>query len=100
MGGETVRSHRQHATGQAELKMRIESTWGKATGNRRAVKQSDLRAIQDQIYRFRTLAPPVPDWFYWRHRGRFESETQSALESMWQDVRMRSRSTRNKKSSE
>lgn len=86
LGIETVRSHRQHASNQHKLKERIETAWARAVKNRRAVKKTDLRSIQDEIYRLRTLAPPVPDWFYWRHRDQFEDDTKAALASMWATV--------------
>jgi len=85
LGVETVRSHRQHANDQHGLKSQIETTWTKAVRNPRSVKTTDLRSIQDCIYRFRTLAPPVPEMFYWRNRDRYERETQLAVERMWQE---------------
>ena len=89
LGAETVRSHRQHADGQHELKRQIEATWAKAVRNPRAVKKVELRGIQDCIYRFRTIAPPVPERFYWKNRDRYEQETQQAVVRMWQEAQTR-----------
>lgn len=86
LGAETVRSHHQHADGQHELKRQIEATWAKAVRNPRAVKKVELRAIQDCIYRFRTVAPPVPERFYWKNRDRYEQETRLAVDRMWQEA--------------
>jgi hypothetical protein len=86
LGAETVRSHRQHADGQLDLKRQIEAAWAKSIRSPRSVKKAELRAIQDCIYRFRTVAPPVPERFYWKNRDRYEQETREAVKRMWQEV--------------
>ena len=83
---ETVRSHRQHASTQLDLKRKLEAAWDKARANPRSVRGQDLRAIQDGICHLRAVAPPVPDGFYWRRRNDLEREMRLAAERMWAEA--------------
>jgi hypothetical protein len=86
LGIDTLRSHRQHCSAQAELKAKVEAAWEAARANPRAVQMQQVREIQNGIYHLRVTAPPVPEWFYSRTRQRFEAEALQSVERLWEEA--------------
>ena len=87
--GETAWNHYQHSLAQFDLKKKVEDVCQRACERPRSVKTSDLRAIQDGIYRLRVTAPPIPDEFYRKKRQQFEHEMREAVERLWQEFSRR-----------
>jgi SMODS-associating 4TM effector domain len=83
---DAVLTHRGHAASQLDLKRRVEAAWETALARSSRVRATDLRAIQDGIYRLRSVGSPVPDRFYWRRRDQFEHEAKVASQSMWEEA--------------
>jgi SMODS-associating 4TM effector domain len=79
-------SHRQHAQEQERLKRRLESAWQANLQGGQALTLETCRDLQDAIYRLRTIAPPVPDWWQGRHRERHQNEMHEVAALMRQDV--------------
>lgn len=62
-----------------ELKTGLESEiqmWMQGSGED---KPEVARAFQDQLYSYRQHCPMIPDWFYWLHRNRQESQMQFSV---------------------
>jgi SMODS-associating 4TM effector domain len=79
-------SHRQHVQEQERLKRRLESVWQTNLQHGQPLSMETCRDLQDAIYRLRTIAPPVPDWWQRRHRERHQIEMHEVAALMRQDV--------------
>ena len=88
LGIETVRGQYKHADDQGDLKELVEATWDRARLKPHSISPSDLRSIQDEIFRLRTVAPPVPDGFYWKKRDEMEHEAKAAIARLWDEARL------------
>ncbi|MBI4339811.1 MAG: hypothetical protein HY680_07640 [Chloroflexi bacterium] len=69
-----VVKHFRQGNRQHQLKADIEEIWERGLEDPSQVSMADIRTIQDCVYRSRCESPPVPDWFYWRRRTKYESD--------------------------
>lgn len=92
-GVDVAIQHGRHANDQRELKERVESVWGQALQKDSTVTLPDCRVIQDCIYRLRTAAPSVPDWWYQLRRERYQDDMIVAAQRMVKEYNARRNAT-------
>ena len=87
LGIDNVRGHREHVATQITLKGQVEGTWDRALNSGSGIPdETELRAIQDSVFRLRSVAPPVPDRFYQRKRDELELGMRLASQRLWEEA--------------
>lgn len=75
---ELAQDHHRLSTRKQKVEARIRELWESELASPGSLDAADCRAVQDETFRLRAGGRQIPDWFYWLHRGRNESNMQDA----------------------
>jgi hypothetical protein len=75
----TIRAHFEVATTKDAAEAALLALWQTGLRSAGTVMEGDLRHLQDEIYRSRTVIAQVPDFIYWRQRKQQEQNMRHTL---------------------
>ena len=75
---ELAQNHQRLSTKKQRIEARIQRFWDSELASPGALCAGDCRTVQDEAFRLRAAGRQIPEWFYWVHRDRNESNMRDA----------------------